>query len=286
VQISRYAWFNGKLVPPERANPSVASNTLHLGIAVFDGIMAYWNRDHWYVHCMADHLRRFCEGAERMDLGTKWGPRELGDGIGELLETLPRATHYIRPLAYRTAPETFFQVDVESSSMCVFATPVERDADGPYSCQMSSRQRVHHRAIPATWKVSGAYANSYLAEREARAAGFDTGLMLDVDGRIAEASSSNVFFVSGGTLVTPCLSGDVFAGITRALLVDVAGEHGIATIERNILPRELPAFEAAFICSTLSELRAVDRIGNVVLDSTRHLLVRRITAMFREITHQ
>ena len=68
MAVSEYAWFNGGIVTSGKADPSVASNTLHLGIAVFDGIMAYWNDDHWYVHRGDAHLRRFCTGAGRMDL--------------------------------------------------------------------------------------------------------------------------------------------------------------------------------------------------------------------------
>src|SRR5690349_13617551 len=110
MAVSEYAWFNGGIVESGKADPSVASNTLHLGIAVFDGIMAYWNRDHWYVHRGEEHLRRFCTGATRMDLVTPYGPADLGAGIGELLETLPKRTHYLRPIAYRTAPDVFFMV--------------------------------------------------------------------------------------------------------------------------------------------------------------------------------
>jgi branched-chain amino acid aminotransferase len=287
MEISSLAWFNGVLVPTEQANPSVASNTLHLGISVFDGIMAYWNRDHWYVHWLDAHLERFCASSTRMGLNTPWTPAALAEGIAQLLETVPKRTHYLRPIAYRTAPEVFFEVDVESSSMCVFATPVERDADGPYSCQMSARQRVHHRAIPATWKVSGAYANSYLAEREAKASGFDTGLMLDASGRVAEAGTSNIFFLTHeGLLTTPRLNGDVFPGITRALFLDLAREQDIRIAERDVMPGEIPGFAAAFATGTLCEVRAVDRIGVTRLKSSGHPQVQQLIKSFREITHQ
>ena len=49
------AWHNGKIVEREQANPSIASHSLHLGIGVFEGIMAYWN-DRYYIHRLEDHL--------------------------------------------------------------------------------------------------------------------------------------------------------------------------------------------------------------------------------------
>jgi branched-chain amino acid aminotransferase len=168
----------------------------------------------------------------------------------------------------------------------VLAVPVERDDDRPYAVAIAERQRVHHRAIPATWKVSGAYVNSYLADREAQAAGYDTGLMLDVHGRVAEASTANVLFVVGDELVTPRLDGDVFPGITRAMLLRVAAELGLRVSERDIRPAELERFEAAIACGTLMELRPIDRLGHLFLRSSAHPTIRRTVARFREITHQ
>ena len=283
---STKAWFNGALTDRASADPSVASNTLHLGIAVFDGLMAYRNGGSWYLHRGVEHLRRFTTGAARMDLAVDWPVETLLDGVGELLETLPPRTHYIRPIAYRTGPEVFFQVERDTSSVCVFAVPAERDLDAPLSCRTSGIQRVPHRAIPAAWKVSGAYANSYLAAREARADGFDDGIMLDAEGRIAEASTSNLFFVRDGALLTPRLTPDIFPGITREVVLGLAGSLGIPVVERDVLPAELPSFEAAFLCGTLSELRPIDRIDGLTYRSSRHPVFRAVGAAFRELTHQ
>ncbi|MFI9811765.1 aminotransferase class IV [Saccharothrix variisporea] len=285
MRASEHAWFNGRIVPRERADPSVASNTLHLGISVFDGIMAYRNGGAWNLHRGREHVERFHAGAARMGLRPGWTVDQVLDGIGELLGTLPARTHYIRPIAYRTAPEVFFHVDNDSASFAVFAVPVGRDADDPYTCQLSPIRRVSHHAIPASWKVSGAYANSFLAEEAARAAGFDTGLMLDQRGRVAEASSSNVFFVTADGLVTPRLDGDVFPGITRATILEIARRSDLAVIERDVWPAELASVEAALLCGTLSEIRHLGRIGDHRYDSGNHPVVRRLIDQFRSLTH-
>ncbi|MFE6054269.1 aminotransferase class IV [Kitasatospora sp. NPDC056446] len=283
---SSTVWFNGALAERRSADPSVASNTLHLGIAVFDGLMAYRNGGSWYLHRGIEHVRRFTTGAARMDLALPWSADELLDGIWELLETVPPRTHYVRPIAYRTGPEVFFQVERDTSSACVFAVPVERDQDEPLACRISGIQRVPHRAVPASWKVSGAYANSYLAAREARASGYDDGIMLDAGGLIAEASTSNLFFVRDGALVTPRLTPDIFPGITRAVVVELAGALGVPVLEEDLRPAELPAFEAAFLCGTLSELRPIDRIGDLAYRSEGHPVFRAVLRAFRELTHQ
>src|ERR1700730_16561015 len=55
---SEFAWCNGEIKNREAGAPSVASISFHLGTGVFDGMMAYWNRDHYYIHRAEAHLVR------------------------------------------------------------------------------------------------------------------------------------------------------------------------------------------------------------------------------------
>ena len=68
------------------------------------------------------------------------------------------------------------------------------------------------RAIPQQTKVNGAYVNSFNARRTAERAGFHDGIMLDREGRLAEASAANFFAIQDGGLITPDLNPDVFPG--------------------------------------------------------------------------
>ena len=56
TQVSVHSWCNGQIKSREEGAPSVASISFHLGTGVFDGIMAYWNRDHYYLHRAEEHL--------------------------------------------------------------------------------------------------------------------------------------------------------------------------------------------------------------------------------------
>jgi hypothetical protein len=55
---STHSWFNGQIGERELGAPSVASASFHLGTSVFDGPMAYWNRDHNHIHRAEEHLVR------------------------------------------------------------------------------------------------------------------------------------------------------------------------------------------------------------------------------------
>jgi branched-chain amino acid aminotransferase len=284
--VSELAWVDGELVPREQGAPSLASSTFHMGTGVFDGIMAYWNEDHFHLHRAEEHLVRFATGAARMDLPFAWEPAELEVGIGALLDSLPRRTHYIRPIAFRGAPEIMLVASRDLPvSACVFAVEVERDVPDPLRGAIVPVERVSSRAIPVSWKVCGTYANSFLAQRMAFRQGADVGVLLDADGRLAEASTSNLFLIRDGALVTPSLDADVFPGITRRSVLEIAERIGVEAVERQVDPAELARCEGAFLASTMLELRPFDAIDEIALATAEHPLYRRIRAEFDVATH-
>jgi branched-chain amino acid aminotransferase len=289
TQVSTYSWCNGQIKDREKGAPSVASISFHLGTGVFDGIMAYWNRDHYYVHRAEDHLIRFRKGAACMGLAIPWSVEELLAGITELLKHEPKETQYIRPIAFRGGPELWVTgsegrpVDV---SIFTVRTETHRDLDDPISCEVSAVERISSRSIPGQIKVSGAYVNSFFARKTAEKSGFNDGLMFDREGHLTEASAANVFLVAGERLITPRLKPDVFPGITRQVLLELARGQGIDTQEAQVRREELAAIDGAFVCSTLMEIRAVSRLGDRALPTVDLPVYKSLVSAFRAVTHQ
>jgi branched-chain amino acid aminotransferase len=286
---SKFAWHNGQIKEREVGAPSVASISFHLGTGVFDGMMAYWNRDHYYIHRGEDHLVRLCQGAERMGLTFSWSVEEMTAGIKRLLELEPKGTQYVRPIAFRGAPELWVTgsagrgVDV---TIFTVRTESQRDIDQPITCEISSVERISSRSIPGQVKVSGAYVNSFYARMMAEKSGFNDGIMFDREGRLAEASAANVFLIAGETLWTPPLNADVFPGITRQVLLEIARAQGIEIQEADIKRDDLAAIDGAFLCSTLMEVRGVSRLGQRLLPTLELPIYKSLVSAFRNITHQ
>jgi len=284
--VSEHAWVDGELVPREQGAPSLASSTFHMGTGVFDGIMAYWNEDHFHLHRVEEHLVRFKTGAARMDLPFPWEVEELEAGIRALLETCPRRTQYIRPIAFRGAPEILLVASRDLPvNACVFAVEAARDVPDPVRGAIVSVERVSSRAIPVAWKVCGSYANSFLAQRRAFERGADVGVLLDGSGRLAEASTSNLFLIAGEALVTPSIEADVFPGITRRSVLEIAARIGVDAVERPVDPRELADCEGVFLASTMLELRPFAAIDELPFATAEHPLYRRIRREFDLGTH-
>lgn len=279
------AWHNGKLVEREQAAPSIASHSLHLGVGVFDGIMAYWNQDHYYIHRLEAHLDRLRHGATQMGLEFSWSNAQLKSGLLALLEAIQPKNYYIRPIIYRSGAYLNFNDNMPVDTT-ILAVTIARDVITPLHCHISKYERVSGSAIPVTWKICGTYVNSYLSRRAAEKDGFNDAIMLDADGLIAEASAANIFFLQQDKLITPALNPNIFPGITRSTLIDIAQNSNIEVIERNIKPAELEDFDAAFLAATMMEIKPIASIDSIQYKTSDRPLFNQLLYQFRHITHQ
>jgi branched-chain amino acid aminotransferase len=106
------------------------------------------------------------------------------------------------------------------------------------------------------------YGDAVAALIEARRAGAGEALFLDTDAHCSEATSSNVFIWTGATLATPPVSCGALPGITRAAVLEIAREMGVATEERVIELDELLGAREVFLTSTLRGLAPVASVGS------------------------
>jgi branched-chain amino acid aminotransferase len=96
------------------------------------------------------------------------------------------------------------------------------------------------------------YAANMLASRLAREQGFDEALLVTPHGRVLEAPTSSIFWVSGERILTPPLDDHILASITRALIIDVAG-----ATEQACTLKDLTGADEVFLASTTREVQPV-----------------------------
>jgi branched-chain amino acid aminotransferase len=99
-----------------------------------------------------------------------------------------------------------------------------------------------------------------ISKHKAERKGYADALMLDWQGRVAECTGANVFFIRDGAVHTPIA--DCFLdGITRQTAIELARRRGFEIAERRILPDELGSFTECFITGTAAEITPVGEIG-------------------------
>ena len=117
----------------------------------------------------------------------------------------------------------------------------------------------------------------------AQALGVDELLLCDPQGRVLEASRSNVFAILEGRLKTPPLDDSFLEGVTRGALLDAAAHAGIDVECAHFSTWE--PFEALYLSSTLKEFAPVEAIGEQEYP-TRHPLGEALYAAFRALVER
>lgn len=110
-----------------------------------------------------------------------------------------------------------------------------------------------------------AYLDSVLAFDEARRAGADDALMLNVEGRIASTAMANLFAVFGDEVATPPVSEGVLPGIMRGLILAGAGDLGLSVAERPIGREDILSADAVFATNSVRLVMPVTAIDGQVL---------------------
>jgi branched-chain amino acid aminotransferase len=266
MDLPRYAYFMGKVVPFEDAKVSVATHALNYGTAVFGGLRGYWNDEQkkMYVFRPQDHYRRLLNSAKMMCMEVPHTPESLTEVTLELLKADGwQRDIYIRPLIYKSDLGIGVRLHNLADAVTIFTLPSTQYIKNDTSAHatVSSWRRVDDNVIPARGKVSGAYANSALAKTEAARAGFDEALVLNQDGHVSEGSAMNVFIVRDDVVVTPPATDNILEGITRRSIIELAQkELGLTVVERSIDRTELYIAEELFMTGTAAQVVAVTRV--------------------------
>src|SRR5215213_9191879 len=113
----------------------------------------------------------------------------------------------------------------------------------------------------APWLLAGvktiSYATNMAAQRTARARGADDAILVGLGGELLEAPTATLWWRAGHTLHTPSLELGILAGITRAVLLDLAPSLGLKVLEGVFTAEDLATADEAFLSSSTRELMPV-----------------------------
>ncbi|WP_435185048.1 aminotransferase class IV [Halobellus sp. EA9] len=257
---------DGDLVPADEATVSVRDRGFMYGDAVFETLRAYGGE----VFRWDAHAERLARSAAAIELDHGLDSADLKRRIDETLRANDLEDAYVKLSVTRgVQPGKLTPSSDVDPTVVVQAKPLPRggvDAepiwDGPATLQTVKTRRVPDAAIPSRAKTHN-YLNGVLARLELRVSDADEAVMLDAEGHLAEGATSNLFFVDGDALCTPSLDGPVLPGITRAEVLDVAGQEGIPVNEGSFTPEDLRDAEEAFVTNTTWEVRPVETVDGI-----------------------
>jgi branched-chain amino acid aminotransferase len=270
-----YLWWDGEFVSWEEATVHVTELGWSTVGAVFEGIRAYasdTSSNDVSVFRLREHLERLQRSMALVRLRLDYSVPELIEIILELLRKNDvRGDTYIRPMAYtaNAAGIRFSEIGNQSSLLVnTRAMPSHLKTGHTQTAATSSWRRISDDVMPPRIKNFSNYRNGHLAGMEARANGYDIGLLLNAQGKVAEAPGACVMLVAGGRLITPDVTSSILESITRDALLVLAREAlGIEVVERAVDRTELYLADEVFTCGTAAEITPITMIDKYQIGS-------------------
>jgi branched-chain amino acid aminotransferase len=261
-KIDGVIWYDGKLVEWADANVHVLTHGLHYASCVFEGERAYGGE----IFKSTEHSERLKRSANILDFEIPYSVAEIEAAKNLVIEKNGHRDAYVRPIAWRgsemmgvSAPNNTIHLAIAAWEWPSYFDPAQKLKG--IRLDLAEYRRPDPATIPALAKASGLYMICTISKHRAERKGYADAMMLDWQGRVAECTGANIFFVKDGKIHTP-IADCFLAGITRATVIELARRRGIEVVERRIMPDELDGFTECFLTGTAAEVTPVSEIAH------------------------
>lgn len=278
-------YIDGEYYEKKDAKISVFDHGLLYGDGVFEGIRFYGNR----VFRLDEHIDRLYDSARAICLSI---PMTRDEVVAATIETIKRnelTDGYVRLVVTRgdgdlgLNPALCPKATVIIIASKITLYPQEMYENGLMVVTCATRRIPHGALSPMVKSLN--YLNNVLAKIEAAHAGAGEGLMLNEQGFVSECTGDNVFIVKRGKIFTPPIASGALAGVTRAVVFEMAEEFGIPISEPDMTRYDLFTADECFLTGTAAELIPVVTLDRRSIgDGKPGPVTKRLMTRFRELT--
>jgi branched-chain amino acid aminotransferase len=253
-------WVGDRLYPRAEAKVSVFDSSVQGGDAVWEGLRVYEGG----VFCLDKHLARLFASAHALAFANVPSEEFVRNAIFSTLKAngMKDGVHVRLTLTRGEKITSGMDPRLNQKGPCLIVLaewkPIVYDNEAGIRVITSAITRNSPRHLDSKIHHNN-LLNNIQAKIQANLAGVDAALMLDANGFVSELNDTNIFMTKDGSLLTPhadaCLH-----GITRQLVIDIAGSAGIPVHERNLSLTEFYNADQVFATGTMGELTPVVEI--------------------------
>ena len=260
-------YIDGTFYEQSEAKISVFDHGVLYGDGVFEGIRFYHDR----VFRLDEHIDRLWDSAKAIALNIPLSREEMIESTLETVRQNDLHDGYIRLLVTRGVGSLGLSPDsCRRPSVIIIAATIALYPDSLYEKGLTMATCSVRRIPPAALSPrikSMNYLNNILAKIEAQQAGAAEGVMLNEQGYVAECTGDNLFVIKKGVISTPPVNAGILAGITRAVVFELAKKNDIPIKEEDLTRYDILVADECFLTGTAAEVIAavqLDRrpIGN------------------------
>jgi branched-chain amino acid aminotransferase len=267
---AKFVWFDGKLMPIDKAKVPITTHAIHYGTSIFEGIRAYWNSKNLNIFRLDDHIERFRNSGKYYSISLNFSDKDIKKAIINLCKkNKMKKSCYIRPFYFVGQYGINLHVTENAPThVAMFMFPFgDLFNKKGITAGVSSWRKFSISSTPPQAKMGGNYLNSILATQESKRNGYDEAILLDKFGNVSEAPGENIFIVLNNEIITPPTSSSALKGITRDSIFSLVEDRNYESSIREINRSELYIADEIFLTGTAAEITPIilvdeRKIGN------------------------
>jgi aminodeoxychorismate lyase len=274
---TNYAYVNDRFVPEAEASVSIFDRGFLYGDGVFETMRVYDGK----IFRLYKHLERMLLGLKVLQIGPKIVQEELRVILLDLVERNDLKDGMAR--IYVTRGPSGSVKGQKPWQPSIIAVARQRSTASP-----DLRAFISTIRLDASSKLAGIKSANRLlyemAKQEAHNAGFTDAILLNGTGRVVELTTSNLFVVKSGELFTPSLVDGPLPGITRDLVLTLAGKLGITAHEISFGIEMFSKADEIFATNSLMGIEPVDEVGAARF--RKHSVIIRLREAYRDFVRE
>jgi branched-chain amino acid aminotransferase len=277
--------INGEITPEADAKISVLDHGFLFGDSVYEVVRTVEGR----LFAADRHLKRLHNSANAIGMPLQREDAWYIDHWREMHKQREGGESYLRVIVTRGVgkldlhPETCETQNVVGIAKALNRWPDDHYAHGCKVILAKVRRNPKQSTDPAI--KSGNYLNNVLALIEARRQDAAEAIMLNVQGHVTECTTSNVFIVKDGVVMTPGLDEGLLEGVTRGFIIEACKGLGLPVKETQLTEEDLHAADEVFITSTTRDVMPVGHVGDHKVRLTPGSITLKIANAYHEILH-
>lgn len=269
-KLADHIWFNGEIIPWEKATVHVLTHAIHYGSSVFEGIRAYNTPEQGpCVFRLQEHNRRLLDSAKIYRMTIPYTLDQINQATIDIITENDLKSAYIRPIAFYGDIGMGLQVPFGQETELAIAAFEwgaylgDEALKNGVDAGISSWNRLAANTMPTGAKAGGNYLSSQLISMEARRHGYGEGIALDVNGYVSEGAGENLFVIRNGIVSTTPKTAAILPGITRDTVMVLLREMGYEIREENIPRESLYLADEILMCGTAAEVTPVRSVDGI-----------------------
>lgn len=271
-----WAILNGKIIERSQALVDIEDRGYQFGDGVYEVIRVYNSK----MFAVKEHLERLFRSTKSIEITLDYTNQELAGMLEELISrnNLNNGIIYMQVTRGVSPRNHAFPGQKTAPALTAYTKEIDRPED-KLAAGVKTLLAEDIRWLRCDIKSLNLLGNILAKQKAAEKGCYEAIQHRGED--VTEGSSSNLFIVKNGVIITHESNNLILKGITKDVILKLCEENKLAFVERTFTLEELSQADEVFLSSTTSEVMPIIEIaGKLVHGGKPGPVTRKLQNLF------